>query len=235
MKIAIMNFSGNVGKTTVAAHLLKPRLPQAVVYSVESINTGADASGLEVEKLKGKKFGSLVDAIMVLDDAIIDVGASNVEDFMKNMQQYDGSHEEFDLFIVPTVKEKKVQADTVNTILSLRTIGVPADKIRVVFNKVDNDDDLTDEFAAIFALGRIKKECRVSTGAAIFNNEVFERLKAVQKSLGDLSEDETDYRAKMKAATSEDEKQDAVTMIALQRLSKTANRNLDKVFEELTK
>ena len=132
-------------------------------------------------------------------------------------------------------EEKKVQADTVNTILSLRTIGVPADKIRVVFNKVDNDDDLTDEFAAIFALGQIKKECRVSTGAAIFNNEVFERLKAVQKSLGDLSEDETDYRAKMKAATSEDEKQDAVTMIALQRLSKTANRNLDKVFEELTK
>ena len=52
MKIAIMNFSGNVGKTTVAAHLLKPRIPQAVVYSVESINTGADASGLEVEKLK---------------------------------------------------------------------------------------------------------------------------------------------------------------------------------------
>ena len=41
---------------------------------------------------------------MPLDAAIIDVGASNVEDFLKLMQQYDGSHEEFDYFVVPVVK-----------------------------------------------------------------------------------------------------------------------------------
>ena len=235
MKIAIMNFSGNVGKTTIAAHLLKPRMPKAQIYSVESINAGADSAGLEVEKLKGKKFGSLVDAIMVLDEAIIDVGASNVEDFMKNMQQYEGSHEEFELFIVPVVKEKKVQADSVNTIAALRAIGVPAQKIKVVFNKVETDDDLRDEFPAIFALGEVKGDCAVSPRAAVFANEVFERLKSVGKSLGDLSTDATDYRAKMKSATDEDEKQHAVTMIALQRLAKTANRNLDDVFAELSK
>ena len=235
MKIAIMNFSGNVGKTTIAAHLLKPRMPDAQIYSVESINAGADSAGLEVEKLKGKKFGSLVDAIMVLDEAIIDVGASNVEDFMKNMQQYEGSHEEFELFIVPVVKEKKVQADSVNTIAALRAIGVPAQKIKVVFNKVETDDDLRDEFPAIFALGEVKRDCAVSPRAAVFANEVFERLKSVGKSLGDLSTDATDYRAKMKAATDEDEKQHAVTMIALQRLAKTANRNLDDVYAELSK
>lgn len=77
---------------------------------------GRMPSGVEVEKLRGKKFGSMIDAIMMLDDAVIDVGASNVEDFMKMMQQYDGSHEEIDIFVVPTVKEKKVQADTVNTV-----------------------------------------------------------------------------------------------------------------------
>ena len=140
MKIAVMNFSGNVGKTTISAHLLKPRMPDARIYSVESINSGADASGVEVEKLRGKKFGSMIDAIMLLDEAIIDVGASNVEDFMKMMQQYDGSHEEIDIFIVPTVKEKKVQEDTVNTIRALRAIGVPSNKIRVVFNKLDVDE-----------------------------------------------------------------------------------------------
>ena len=132
-----MNFSGNVGKTTIAAHLLKPRMPNARIYSVESINAGADASGVEVEKLRGKKFGSMIDAIMMLDDAVIDVGASNVEDFMKMMQQYDGSHEEIDIFVVPTVKEKKVQADTVNTVRALRALNIPAKKIRIVFNKLN--------------------------------------------------------------------------------------------------
>ena len=54
MKVAVLNFSGNVGKTTVAAHLLKPRMGDAPVFSIESINSGADADGLEVEKMKGK-------------------------------------------------------------------------------------------------------------------------------------------------------------------------------------
>lgn len=107
MKVAVMNFSGNVGKTTVAGQLLKPRMGNARIFSIESINAGADADGLEVEKMKGRKFGELVDEIMLLDSAIIDVGASNVEDFVKLMQQYAGSHEEFDFFVVPVVKEKK--------------------------------------------------------------------------------------------------------------------------------
>ena len=56
MKVAVMNFSGNVGKTTVAGHLLKPRMGNAPIFSIESINAGADADGLEVEKMKGKKW-----------------------------------------------------------------------------------------------------------------------------------------------------------------------------------
>src|SRR5699024_11066618 len=110
MKVAVLNFSGNVGKTTVAGQLLKPRMKGASIFSIESINAGADASGLEVEKMKGKRFGDLVDQIMPMSAAIIDVGASNVEDFVKLMQQFHGSHEEFDYFIVPVVKERKAQA-----------------------------------------------------------------------------------------------------------------------------
>ena len=39
MKIAVINFSGNVGKTTVARHLLLPRIQGAELISVESVNT----------------------------------------------------------------------------------------------------------------------------------------------------------------------------------------------------
>ena len=38
MKIAVINFSGNVGKSTVARHLLLPRVEGADLISVESLN-----------------------------------------------------------------------------------------------------------------------------------------------------------------------------------------------------
>ncbi len=38
MKIAVINFSGNVGKSTVARHLLMPRVEGADLISVESLN-----------------------------------------------------------------------------------------------------------------------------------------------------------------------------------------------------
>jgi hypothetical protein len=235
MKVAVMNFSGNVGKTTVAGHLLKPRMGDAQIFSIESINAGADADGLEVEKMKGKKFGELVDELMPLDSAIIDVGASNVEDFLKLMQQYDGSHEEFDYFVVPVVKEKKVQSDTVNTIRALHKLGIDKKKIRMVFNKVEIDDSVEDEFAALFGLAQSEKSFIAKPEAVIYANEVFERLKAVGRSLGDITADETDYRAKLRQTTDEDEKELCIRMVALKRLAITANKNLDDVFKVLFK
>jgi hypothetical protein len=50
------------------------------------------------------------------------------------------SHEEFYAFIIPVVKEKKVQAGTVNTIQAQQQLGIPKKKIRMVFNKLDTDE-----------------------------------------------------------------------------------------------
>ena len=38
MKLAVVNFSGNVGKSTIARHLLAPRIPACQFVAVESIN-----------------------------------------------------------------------------------------------------------------------------------------------------------------------------------------------------
>ena len=45
MKICVLNFGGNVGKNTVAAHLLQPRL-KATVFSAESVNLDAQSDPL---------------------------------------------------------------------------------------------------------------------------------------------------------------------------------------------
>lgn len=235
MKVAVINYSGNVGKTTVAGHLLKPRMGDAPIFSIESINAGADSDGLEVEKMKGKKFGALVDELMPLDSAIIDVGASNVEDFLMLMQQYDGSHEEFDFFVVPVVKEKKVQADTVNTIRALQKLGIEKKKIRLVFNKAEMDESVTDEYASLVGYAAADKAFVLHPDAIIYSNEVYERLKAVGKSLGDITADQTDYRAQLRHAKDEDEKAMCIQMVSLKRLAVTANKNLDDVFKVMFK
>lgn len=231
MKVAVLNFSGNVGKTTVAAHLLKPRMGDAPIFSIESLNLDASAEGVEVEQLRGRKFGELQDQLMRLDAAIIDVGASNVEEFLKLMQQYAGSHEEFDYFIVPVVKEKKQQGDTVNTIRALAAIGIPRAKIRMLFNKVDVDETVTDEFAALFGLAEVEKSFTLNPAAIVYTNEVFEKLKAVGKSLGDITSDPVDYRARLRETTDDDEKDHCVQMVALKRLAVTANKNLDDAYK----
>ena len=100
MILAVLNFSGNVGKTAVSRHLLAPRLGGgAPIISVESVN----ADGAESKTLRAKAFGKLMEELSVVDKAVIDVGASNAEEFLNMMQEFEGAHEDIDHFIVPTV------------------------------------------------------------------------------------------------------------------------------------
>lgn len=225
-KIAVINFSGNVGKSTVAGQLLKPRMDNAQIFSIESINNGLSSNDGDIQILKGKNFKQLMNEIIPLDAAIVDVGASNVEDFIKLMQQHVGSHEEFDYFVIPVVKENKVQLDTLHTIEVLRTIGIEDRKIRIIFNKLDIDDIIEDEFEILFGLN-----LSPAPKAVIFENEVYENLKGVGKSLADLISDNTDYRAKLRQATDQNEKSHCLLMISMKRLALSANKNLETAFQ----
>lgn len=125
MKVAVVNFSGNTGKTTVSDSLLSPRMG-GVRFAIETINAGASDDAAEIERMKGRQFGELSEILLTEDNAVVDVGASNVEDFFKYMGQFAGSHEDFDYFLVPTVSEKKQQADTINTIKTLAALACHA-------------------------------------------------------------------------------------------------------------
>jgi hypothetical protein len=235
MKVAVINFSGNVGKTTIAKQLLAPRMPGAATFAVETINAGASDEKGDTEQVKGKQFGELQEQIMQLDSAIVDIGASNVEDFVKLMAQFHGSQEDFDYYVVPTVQEKKQQADTVNTIKALAALGVQPDRIRLVFNKVDPEDagDLSGIFAAIFGFHKAEKKFILNEKNVVFGNEVFERLRALKKTLADVIADETDYKAILKSTEKDAERQKAASMISVKRLAASAQKNLDDVFNTL--
>jgi hypothetical protein len=233
MKLVVLNFSGNVGKTTVVAHLLKPRMGDAQVFSVESLNLDAAASGVEVERLRGRKYGNLNSQVMLLESAIVDVGASNVEEFLRLMRQYHGSHNDFDHFVVPVVREKKQQVDTINTINELAKLGIPSNRIRVILNMVDPDDDIEDEFHMVFDLERQQHNFTLNPGAVVYTNEVFDLLQVAGMSLPDITGDNTDYRTKLREARDSEYREYCLRMVALKRLAVTANHNLDQAFEAL--
>lgn len=233
MKVAIINYTGTVGKTTVAAHLLSPRMNNAPIYAIESINETAEGLGVDVEKMKGNKFRELFKKIMLEDDAIIDVGASNIEEFMNNLVKFDDSHEEIDYFIVPITSGTKEQKESIAMLNALSAIGIQPEKIRVIFNRVDSD--VADEFPFIVAYHKKTKSFIANQECAIFENELFDALSVKGITVDALINDETDYKSLLKTNidASEKERNNWADMFGLKLLSKSVKRNLDHVYSEL--
>ena len=230
MKIGVINFSGNVGKTTISRHLLSPRMNNAPIISIESINS----NGSGEVALKGKEFGTVQNQLQTIDDVVVDIGASNVEDFLKAMKQYKGAHEDFDYFVVPVVSAVKQQRDTVNTIETLAGLGIPADKIRVVFNQFDDGDSVETVFNGLFAYHNSANTFTLRPNAVVCNNEIYLLLSnSADISISSILSDPRDFKAEMKASTNPDERIQLATMIGLRRLADGVNDELNIVFQEL--
>jgi hypothetical protein len=231
MKVAVINFSGNVGKSTVARYLLSPRINKATVIPVESINS----DGTSDETIKGKQFGELQEALALMNDAVVDIGASNVEDFVSLMKQYKGSHEDFDFFVVPTVPKSKQQRDTISTIDALSDIGVPAKQIRLVFNMVELDDRPERTFAGLFEYHASSKSFTLRPEAVIHVNDIYGKLKGAEQGIQEILNDPTDFKEKIKTAQNSEEKLHFAQLLSIKRLAAGVSEELDTVFKALFK
>lgn len=225
MKIAVLNFSGNVGKTTIAKNLLLPRLKETHFVAIESINHGNQ----DDIKIKSKDFSLLQDELLINDNIIVDIGASNIEETMRLMEQYKGSHEDFDYFLLPTVTDTKQQLDTLTTAMKLIEIGVKPNKIRFILNMVNDSERIQNDFARIFDFAKNTKIKEPKVG--IDTSEVYPKL--MSKTIDDILA-MTDLREKLKAAKDESEKRHFASLIGIQRLAMTAKENLDEVFNDLS-
>ena len=231
MKTIVMNFSGNVGKSTVARHLLSPRMNNAKIIPVESINS----DGTQDEAIRGKQYGDLLELLSVMDDVVIDVGASNVEDFVALMKKYDGSHDDFEYFVIPTVKNTKQQNDTISTIDALHEIGIPAKAIRLVFNMVDDTDNIQKTFDRLLDYHASSKYFTLRPDAVIHENEIFLKLKNSSESISDILSDPTDLKEMLKAESDPQEKMNIAARIGIKRLASGVTKELDAVYKTLFK
>ena len=229
MKLAVINFSGNVGKTTVARHLLAPRIPGCQVVAVESIN----ADGAQPMTIRGRQFAQLQDYLHTVSDVVVDVGASNVEDLLALMRRYSGSHEDFDGFVVPTVPARKQQQDTAATLSELARIGVPASRMRLVFNQAEDESPIEHVFETLIAYCAKSGAVQPNMKAFMRQNEVYPRVRDAGRSLVELAADPSDYKADIARASSAAEKLALAQKLATQRLARGVVPELDACFAAL--
>ena len=229
MKLAVINFSGNVGKTTVARHLLAPRIPGSQVVAVESINADDGQS----VTIRGRQFAQLQEFLQSVDNVVIDIGASNVEELLKLMRRYRDSQEDFDGFVVPTVPARKQQQDTAATLAELARIGVPPERLRLVFNQVDDDSPIDRTFETLLAYCSSSGVVQPRLAAFISFNEVYALVRGAGQSLAELAADRTDYKAEIAKAGTQPDKLALAHRLATQRLARGVIPELDACFAAL--
>lgn len=229
MKLAVINFSGNVGKSTVTRHLLAPRLPGARVIAVESIN--ADEG--QEQSLRGFQFGELQEYLQAVDDVVVDIGASNVEELMRLMHRYRESHEEFDCFIVPTVPPPKQQQDTIATLADLHAVGVQPERIQLIFNMVDDREPLERSFHILLSFLAQNPIASANSNCRLGINEVYARVAGRGADLAEIARDVTDYKRLIARAGDRQEKMALGQKLATRRLARGVVPELDACFAAL--
>jgi hypothetical protein len=232
MKIAVINFSGNVGKTTIARHLLVPRIPGAELIAIESIN--AD-EGFQGQALRGRQFAELQEYMHTVDSVVVDIGASNVEDLMALMRRYQGSHDDFDFFVIPTVAAIKQQQDTMATLIELARLGIAPARLKLVFNMVDDGVDVGQSFELLLAFLEEHPVTDVSARCRLSANEIYGRIKTLGAAadLAALASDTTDCKSLIVKADNVAQKLALAQALATRRLACGVVPELDACFAAL--
>lgn len=229
-KIAVVNFSGNVGKSTLAKHLLAPMMGDCAVVSVESINADAASDKL----MTGSEFGQLQEDMLAQEKVIVDVGSSNIEEFLKLMRRYEGSHEDFDLYVVPCVPALKQQKDTIECILELSKLGIRKEKIRIVFNQMPDLGKPEAVFDSLLLFASTTHKALANPDWVIHESELFSKISGQDKTLAELADDPTDFKALIAKASSSEEKVKFAAQLSVKRLSQGVRRNMVSVYQSLT-
>ncbi|GAK21655.1 StbB family protein [Vibrio owensii] len=227
LNIAVVNNSGNVGKSTICDILLKPRLEGAQVVKVETINS----DGTNDEKISAEQFEEVLNKMDEHDCSIIDVGSSNIENFLLKMQEFKSSHEDIDYFLVPVTPSNKQQVDSVTTIQNLMTLGIEPERIKVVFNMANKKQAVTKEYTEF--LSGIPSGISFSEYPVVFESTVFDLLAKIDRQFLDVLNDKRDYRSLIRQSESKEERSILSFERSAHRLVNGFNDELDQAFSAL--
>ena len=244
--VAIINKSGNVGKTTIGSCMIAPRLKNLdLVAYIENTNHIPNQIPAPIGVVHGAhEFGDvenkLLDACLNGKSCLIDFGASDFNTTIEMLKQYKTVKNRVDVYIVPCTPGKKEQIDTTVTIEALINLGISPDKIRVLFNQVMHRDkqNLKRLFSSIFSLQQEIMENHGKTffahvDATMFQAEIFKRLYELEMTLEEVLADETDFEMAILAEPDKDKKYDLAHRMSIRGLAENADETFDEVFKAL--
>lgn len=217
MKIAVINFSGNTGKTTLTKNLLVPLIPGAKRISIEDVNEGDGAVDLQIG---ANRFRNLAAELNVADDdqhIVMDIGASTGKAMVAELGALRTTRRIFDFWIVPVVPSEKERRDTLNTVKALLEIKVPADRIVVIANNLSDPEMFSVDFAQLAAAAGELGFVLCPQG--ILQHKVFDQIKGWDESVFDVvAKYSEDYlRAERKAAKGDEAKLEYVGQLMVIR------------------
>ncbi|ALR95842.1 StbB family protein [Vibrio alginolyticus] len=228
MNIAIVNNSGNVGKSTICENLLKPRIKNAEIIKVETINS----DGTNDDKYSAKEYNKILKEMDMNDVSILDVGSSNIEQLIEQMKQYKESHEDIDYFIIPVTSKNKQQMDSLSTVSTLIDLGVDSDKFKFIYNQADRVIPFQRQYAT-FLNGIEAFNFPTDIRPTIYETEAFSLLASIGKTFQEITNDNRDFRQLLREAETREQKEELSELRTMKQLVNGFNDILDAAFLSL--
>jgi hypothetical protein len=229
--IAVLNYV-SCGKSALSRQMFQPALNAALV-SIETINKdGTQGNAMSADKFRETMAKIEYHRDVEDKNVVVDVGVSNIELFLSKMKA-ENAFGDFDLFFVPITPDVRGLRDSIAFINDLSTnFKVAADKIRVIFNKMPVDEEVTEIFAPIFKYHKNEgQKFTILSGAVVHASESFPMIGL--ETLKQAAESTSDLRSAMKAAKSENELVAISNARAVRRMAPGVVAELEKVAEIL--
>jgi hypothetical protein len=175
----------------------------------------------------------LQEYLQTVDSAVVDIGASNVEELPGLMQRYRGSHKDFDCYVVPIVPALKQQQDTIATLVELARLGVPPSKVRLVFNMLESGLEVEPSFFFVLAFLGQQPVAIANPACRLGTNEIYARIRSSDVDLATLARDDTNYKALILETPDTAKKLALAQKLATRRLASGVVPELDACFAAL--
>jgi len=238
MKVMILNNSGNVGKSFLARELfyfnMQNVCDDVALIEIETHNSASSKFNIDTIKISGRELNTLYKQLLINDCAVVDVGASNIIALFEELAKNDVNNiiEEIDYFVVPVTNKSKIQDDTLKILLALIELGVPREKIKVVFNAVDDIKQMN------AFIQKASKIVDINENLVIPEYQYLNEIEKMGITTYQLANSEKDYKALAKEAYKQGdiEKGDKYADLSLMKGSaKKISEKLKEIFEYFKK